>query len=76
MEHFVIRSCAYSQSEMFVVRDVWKHPPRSTADGQELLRVEWLTPKGWIPGVEGGNPPLCGPWELWTRLADALGVQT
>ena len=71
MEHYVVRSSTFSQSEMFVVRDVLNKPAR---EWPRLLRVDWLTPDGWIPGVEGGNPPLFGPWELLPGFAEALGV--
>lgn len=77
-EHYVLRSCAYSQSEMFVVRDVYDRPARNMSfeDGGRpmpaLLRIEWLTPGGWIKGKDGGYPPLYGTWELMPLFAEAL----
>ena len=77
-EHYVLRSVTYSTSEMFVVRDVLDKPARSwnhdktEEEWPKLLRVDWLTPDGWIPGEEGGRPPLYGPWSLLPGFTEAL----
>ena len=77
-EHYVVRSSTFSQSEMFVVRDVYDREPRNWSfvdDAKpmpKLLRVDWLTPDGWISGVEGGHPPLYGPWALLPWFTEAL----